>query len=143
MTRPTIASVKAEARALRQTLQARGDKVSHAQCLEQIAHAHGARDWNTLHARLSKETARGELAPGDRVKGFYLGQPFSGQVVELSGPAEGRRIELVLDQAIDTVRFDGFSNWRKRIRGTIGQNGRSPDVTSDGTPHLVVEKAEP
>jgi hypothetical protein len=48
-------------------------------------------------------------------------------------------VEIALDQPIDTVRFDSFSNWRWRIRGTLDKDGRSTRKTSDGTPHLIVE----
>jgi hypothetical protein len=49
-------------------------------------------------------------------------------------------VEIKLDQPIDTVRFPSFSNWRHRIRGTLDVDGRSHRKTSDGTPHLIVEK---
>jgi len=113
-------------------------KVAHA--LELVARQHGARDWNTLHARLSQRNAPPELALGDRVTGRYLGQAYSGEIVALSGPAGYRNVEIALDQPIDTVRFASFSNWRSRIRGTLGQDGRSHRRTSDGIPHLTVEK---
>lgn len=56
MTDPTLDTVKAEAKALRQALRAEGKVVSHAQSLELIARQHGARDWNTLHARLRQRS---------------------------------------------------------------------------------------
>src|SRR5690606_31658729 len=51
--RMTIDNAKAQAKALRAALQAQGTAISHAQALELIARQHGARDWNTLHARLA------------------------------------------------------------------------------------------
>ena len=141
MKHPSVETIKAQAKALRQALQAQGMAVSHAQSLELVARQHGARDWNTLHARLSQRNAPPELALGDRVTGQYLGQTYRGKIVSLSGPATHRQIEIALDQPVDTVRFDSFSNWRHRIRGTVGEDGRSARKTSDGTPHLTVEKA--
>lgn len=141
MKQPSLDTVKAQAKALRQALQAEGTTVSHARALEFVARQHGARDWNTLHARLSHHNASPELALGLRVTGRYLGQAYSGEIVALSGPAGHRQVEIALDQPIDTVRFDSFSNWRHRIRGTLGQDGRSSRRTSDGKPHLTVENA--
>nr|WP_321510727.1 glyoxalase superfamily protein [uncultured Celeribacter sp.] len=141
MKHPSIEAIKTQAKALRQALQAQGTAVSHAQSLELVARQHGARDWNTLHARLIQRNAPPELALGDRVTGQYLGQTYRGKVVSLSGPATHRKVEIALDQPVDTVRFDSFSNWRHRIRGTVGEDGRSARKTSDGTPHLTIEKA--
>ena len=49
----TIEEAKAQAKALRAALLAQGTAISHAQALELIARQQGARDWNTLHARLA------------------------------------------------------------------------------------------
>ncbi|WP_138468165.1 glyoxalase superfamily protein [Poseidonocella sp. HB161398] len=140
MTRLTLEEAKAQAKALRSALEARGTPVSHGQALELVARQHGARDWNTLRARLGQRNAPPELALGDRVRGRYLGQAFTGRIVALAGPAAHRQIEIQLDTPVDTVRFESFSNWRSRIRGTIGEDGASPRRTSDGAPQLSVEK---
>lgn len=140
MTRLSLEEVKTQARALRQALHLQGTSVSHSQALELIARQHGARDWNTLHARLTRHNAPPELALGDRVQGFYLGQPYTGEIVALSGAVGHRNVEIKLDRPIDTVQFQSFSNWRHRIRGTLDVDGRSHPRTSDGAPHLVVEK---
>jgi len=139
MTQLSLDTVKAQARALRQALQADGMPVSHAKALELIAHQYGARDWNTLHARLTRRNAPSEIALGDRVTGFYLGQAYSGEIIAVSGPATHRQVEIKLDRPIDTVRFDSFSNWRHQIRGTVDAYGCSLRKTSDGRPQLVVE----
>ncbi|MBI1219373.1 MAG: hypothetical protein GC186_12575 [Rhodobacteraceae bacterium] len=141
MTLPALSEAKAQAKALRAALQARGTAISHAQALELVAQQHGARDWNTLHARLEQRNGPSELALGDRVRGYYLGQPFTGEIVALAGPADHRQIEIRLDQPVDTVQFGSFSNLRRQIRGTINTAGRSPRKTSDGAPQLVVEQA--
>lgn len=143
MTRTSLDTVKAQAKALRQALQAAGTVIGHAQALELIAKQHGARDWNTLHARLTQRNAPPELALGDRVAGSYLGQAYTGEITALSGPAGHRQVEIKLDQPVDTVRFESFSNWRHRIRGTLALDGRSHRRTSDGAPHLIVKKAPP
>lgn len=141
MTPFTLDAAKAQAKALRQALQAQGTVVSHAQALELVARQHGARDWNTLHARLTQRNAPPDLALGRRVAGRYLGQAFTGEIVALSGPDGYRHVEIKLDKPVDTVRFESFSNWRHRIRGTLDEEGRSHSKTSDGTPHLIVETA--
>lgn len=141
MRSPDLDRMKAQAKALRRALKSAGTPVSHAQALELLAQQHGARDWNTLHARLSCSNAPPELALGDRIAGRYLGQPIAGTVVALSGPASHRTIELHLDQPVDVVVFEGFSNWRQRIRATIDETGRSHRCTSDGVPQLVVQRA--
>lgn len=143
MTQPSLDTVKTQAKALRQALQAGGTVISHAQALELIARQHGARDWNTLHARLTQRNAPSDLALGDRVAGSYLGQAYAGEIVALSGPVGHRQVDIKLDQPVDTVRFESFSNWRYRIRGTLDIEGRSHRKTSDGAPQLIVEKAPP
>lgn len=135
----TLEAMKTQAKALRAALRAQGTEVSHAQSLELLAVQHGARDWNTLHARLCQRNAPPQLALGDRVSGHYLGQPFRGKVVALSGPDGYRAIEIQLDTPVDVVRFASFSNWRSRIRATMDSAGRSHGKTSDGVPHLVLE----
>ncbi|PJE28121.1 hypothetical protein PSM7751_02039 [Pseudooceanicola marinus] len=139
MTQPSLETVKAQAKALRQALEAKGMAVSHAHALELIARQHGARDWNTLHARIGHRDAPGELVLGAKVTGHYLGHAYSGKIVALSGAAGHRHVEIALDKPVDTVEFDSFSNWRQRIRGTLGKDGRSVRRTSNGTPHLTVE----
>ncbi|MDS9469985.1 glyoxalase superfamily protein [Paracoccus sp. MBLB3053] len=141
MSQLSVEGAKAQARALRAALQAQGRPISHAQALELVARQHGARDWNTLHARLGQRNAPPELSLGDRVRGCYLGQDYSGRIIALSGPTGHRQVEIRLDRPVDTVRFESFSNLRHQIRGTIDETGRSQRKTSDGKPHLTVEKA--
>ena len=136
----TVDEAKAQAKALRAGLQSQGSVISHAQALELVARQHGARDWNTLHARLARRNAPPDLALGDRVRGRYLGQPFTGRVLGLSGPASHRQIEIRFDHPVDVVRFASFSNLRQRIRATVDETGTSPRRTSDGAPHLTVER---
>jgi hypothetical protein len=136
----TIDEAKAQAKALRAALQAQGNAISHAQALEVVARQHGAKDWNTLHARLELLNASPELGVGDRVRGRYLGQAFAGQVVGLSGPSSHRQIEIRFDHPVDVVGFESFSNIRNQIRSVIDKNGCSYRHTSDGSPHLIVRR---
>ncbi|MHC9235658.1 glyoxalase superfamily protein [Pseudooceanicola sp. 502str34] len=136
----TIDAAKAQAKALRQALAAQGTAVSHSQALELVAQQHGARDWNTLHARLGLGNAPPELKLGSRVEARYLGQSCRGEVVGLSGPEGFRKVEIKLDAPVDTVQSEHFSNWRHRIHATLDTEGRSHSCTSDGRPHLVVDR---
>lgn len=136
----TLDEAKAQAKALRAALLARGTAISHSAALELIAQQQGARDWNTLYARLSLHNAPAALTLNDRVRGRYLGQPFTGQVTGLSGPASHRQITIRFDTAVDVVRFESFSNLRRQIRATIDEHGRSQRHTSDGQPLLIVER---
>lgn len=137
MTVRTLAEAKAQASALREALGRDGTRISHAQALEAIAKQNGARDWNTLHARL----ARAEPVPfqvGWSVGGQYLGQAFTGKLVSVSKVGGHFDLSIKLDQPIDTVRFASFSNLRRRISGVVAPDGRSPRRTSDGEPQLIV-----
>lgn len=133
-----IDAAKAQAKALRTALSAQGTEISHAQALELVARQHGAKDWNTLHARPALVNAPPELGVGDRVCGRYLGQAFAGRVIGLSGPSSHRQIEIRFDHPVDVVRFESFSNIRNQVRSLIDESGRSHRHTSDGKPHLIV-----
>lgn len=136
----TIDEAKAHAKALRAGLLAQGTPISHAQALELVAKQQGAKDWNTLHARLALRNAPPELALGDRVRGRYLGQPFAGKVIGLSGPASHRQIEIRFDAPVDVVKFESFSNLRHQIRAIIDENGRSHRRASYGVPQVIVQR---
>jgi len=137
MTLHSLSQAKSQAKTLRDALVAQGTSISHAQALELVAHQNGARDWNTLHAKLSRAEPQA-LQLNDQVKGQYLGQAFTGHIVALSKVGLNLNVGLQLDAPVDTVRFESFSNMRRRIRGVIGPDGRSLQKTSDGMPQLVV-----
>lgn len=134
----SIVEAKAQAKALRQALAAEGVTISHSTALERVAKQQGARDWNTLQARLAR-AAPPRFQLNDPVRGRYLGQPFAGRIVALSHLGTSLKLSIALDQPIDTVRFEGMSNLRRRIHGTVDENGRSAARTSDGQAHLIVE----
>ena len=139
MSMTSIDEAKARARALRAALAEAGTAISHAQALELVAKQEGARDWNTLHARLTRSNgAPLPLRLDGRVEGQYLGQPFTGRITRLARMGEGHSVTIKLDQAVDVVRFESFSNLRSVITGTLDAEGRSPRVTSDGVPQLIV-----
>ena len=137
MTVNSVAEAKTQAKALRDALVGQGTRMSHAQALELVAHQNGARDWNTLHAKLSRAEPI-TLQLGDEVRGKYLGQTFLGRIVALSKIGLNLNVSIQLDMPIDTVRFESFSNMRRRIRGVIGPDGQSLEKTSDDVPQLVI-----
>lgn len=136
---PTIHDAKRQARRLRTELAASGTEISHAQALERMAHLHGFRDWNTFFAAGRDRTPPNWMS-GGRVAGHYLSQPFAATVLSSGQVQPGWfRLVLELDQAVDVVRSEKFSNRRKQIRCVIGPDGFSKERTSDGEPHLRLE----
>lgn len=140
--RPTTrGQAKARARELRAEAAAKGRSLSHARALELVAHELGYRDWNTASARLSNQPEI-PLQVGERVSGCYLKQPFQGRVHGVRELAGGMGYEVVLhfDEPVDVVEFDSFSGLRQRVRALVSEDGVSWDKTSDGVPHLVVNR---
>ncbi|MEM0907468.1 MAG: glyoxalase superfamily protein [Pseudomonadota bacterium] len=132
----TLAAVKHEA-ATHRTEKGRG---TLAKALEAAAHQRGARDWNTLTARLKTPT---RINPQDRIAGRYLGHPFKGHVHHLDPREDGTAlITIKFDEAIDVIQFEGLTALRRRITKVIAQNGCSFEKTSDGAPHLVLLSPE-
>lgn len=143
MTRDVLTKTQAkqEARHLRATLAEEGEKISHAQALERVAQSRGFRDWNAFHAALRDRPPQG-WEVGGRVTGRYLSQPFAATVLAADQLRSGWfRLVLDLDEAVDVVRFDSFSNLRKQIRVEVGPEGHSKERTSDGTHHVVLDLA--
>lgn len=135
---PTLGRAKAEAKTLREVKAADSVIVSHAASLELIAKSYGFRDWNTCKSKLP-ELAQG-LAVGARVRGRYLSQPFDATVVRSQERAQGWTcVALDFDYPVDVVRFDSFSNLRKRVTAVIGPNGHTREHTSDGVPQLILD----
>lgn len=136
---PTLAKAKQYAKDLRSTLADKGSEISHSNALERVAQQYGYHDWNSFHVAVGNRAPDG-WAAGDRVQGAYLSQRFAATVVAVEPLRPGWfRIELDLDEAVDVVTFDSFSNFRKRIRGVVGPVGTSVEKTSDGVPHLEID----
>lgn len=136
---PTLAEAKIQAKQLRAQRAGQGTPISHAQALEGIAQRHGFRDWNAFHAAIRDLVPEGWNV-GGRLSGRYLSQPFAATVLSSEQLRPGWfRLSLDLDEAVDVVRFDSFSNRRKRIRVVVGPDGRSKERTSDGVPHVQLD----
>lgn len=137
MTVRTIEEAKAHAKSLRRSLAEDGTVLGHAQALELVASQNGARDWNTLSARLAKA----DSAPfhcQQRVQGRYLGQAFKGEITALSCSGSHYSVTVRFDEPVDTVTFDSFSNMRRVVRSVVDLKGYSVRKTSNGTPHLIL-----
>jgi len=136
---PTLAAAKSQAKRLRERLAAEDMPISHGHALELVAHQHGFRDWNAFHAAIGNRPPDA-FVPGGRVQGRYLGQAFEATILAVDMLRPGWfKLELDLDDAVDVVSFDSFSNFRKRIRGTVGPSGISRERSSAGQPHLEID----
>ncbi|WP_394199109.1 glyoxalase superfamily protein [Litoreibacter albidus] len=136
---PSASQTKDQANRLRTKMAEDGASVGHAKSLELVSHQHGFRDWNTMLAAIGNGPPKGWTI-GDKISGTYLSQPFTGHVVSISIMEPGWfRLELHLDESVDVVTSDGFSNFRSRIYGVIGPKGYSAERTSDGQAHLQID----
>jgi len=138
---PSAASLKAEAKVLREERATAGTSVSHGAALEEIARRHGYRDWNTAHAALPERVVS-PLQVGQRVKGAYLRQLFTGLVigVQLLSDMQHFQVTVKFDKPVDVVTSNLFSAFRQRVTATIDLRGISPARTSDGEPHMRISK---
>ena len=136
---PTLAEAKNLAKALRKRLADEGFVLGHSQALERVAQDHGFRDWNAFHAAIEADQSEA-WSVGARVTGRYLSQPFAAKILSSEQLRPGWfRLVLDLDEAVDVVRFESFSNLRKQIRVEVGPAGHSKERTSDGTPHVELD----
>lgn len=139
MTELTLPQAKARAKSLRADLATQGHAISHAQALELVARQNGARDWNTLHALLAK-AEKPLFHVGQSLSGRYLGQRFTGRLLSVSAAGD-RFFDLTIrfDEPVDVVTFASFSALRRQIRCKVDRAGISPQKTSNGEPHVVLD----
>jgi hypothetical protein len=134
---PSTTSLKAEARLLRDERARAGTPLAHGAALEEIARRHGYRDWNTAHAALPERVAS-PFQVGQRVKGTYLGNAFTGLVIGVHVLADMQHYQVTVkfDAPVDVVKSKLFSAFRHRVTATLDLRGISPARTSDGEPHM-------
>ena len=139
---PSPASLKNEAKALREERNAAGAPLTHSEALEEIARRHGYRDWNTARAALP-ERVKVPVQVGMRVTGTYLKQPFAGIVLGVKMLTDMRLFEVTVqfDEPVDVITFESFSSFRHRVTATVDVHGVSPAHTSDGQPHMRLRRA--
>ncbi len=137
---PSIQTLKAEARELRTSRQAAGESLTHGAALEAVARTHGFRDWNTASAMLPEPVAS-PLQVGQRVRGTYLGQSFTGLVLGVRIRADMSHYDITVkfDQPVDVVSSELFSAFRQRVNATIDIRGVSPARLGNGEPQLRIQ----
>lgn len=138
---PSAATLKAEAKHLRAERALAGAPLTHGAALEEVAHSHGYRDWNTAVAALPERVAT-PVQVGQRVKGTYLKQPFTGLVigVQLLSDMQHYKVTVKFDKPVDVVTSELFSAFRQRVTATVDIHGISPAQTSDREPHMRISR---
>jgi len=140
---PSTATLKAEAKALRSERALAGAPIGHGAALEEIAHRHGFRDWNTAAAAMPERVAS-PVQVGQRVKGTYLSRPFVGMVIGVNLLSDMQHYEVTVkfDNPVDVSKSALIGPmYRQRVRATVDLRGISMAHTSDGEPHMRVRRA--
>lgn len=136
---PSIETLKAEAAQLRAERVAASDPTTHSQSLELVARHYGYRDWNT--ARAATRPAPAPYVVGQIVQGRYLGQAFRATILNVSPqPHHKHRLDLQFETPVDVVTSDAFSNFRRRVSAVVTRDGTTLEKTSDGQPHMVLNR---
>ena len=136
---PSAASLKAEARILRDERVAAGTPVTHGAALEEVARRHGYRDWNTASAALPERFVT-PVQVGQRVKGTYMGKPFVGLVIGMQLTPPHYQVTVKFDHLVNVSKFDSMVHNRQRVSTTIDVRGISVSHTSDGEPHMRIQR---
>lgn len=138
----SLDELKSQARSLRQALTTSGHAVTHSQSLELLARQLGHRDWNTLHATVGNSPPS-PYHLGQKVRGAYLGQRFTGEIIGIREMADGARYHVTLrfDAPVDVIRFESMTNLRSQITAIVDRRGVTAEKTSDGQPHLVLDRS--
>ncbi|WP_068083456.1 glyoxalase superfamily protein [Polycladidibacter stylochi] len=134
----SLTNLKRQAKNLKLALSEQGKPVSHSQALELVARQNGYKDWNSASALCEKQSGKLALQAGRQVQGEYMGQSFKGKLIAVKalGQDQFMQITVELDEAVDVVEFESFSNFRKRITCTLDRNGVSTSVHGNGLPHM-------
>jgi hypothetical protein len=134
-------TLKSEAKALREERARAGESLSHGAALEAVAHAHGYRDWNTARALLPDRVAT-PFQVGQRARGIYLGQPFSGLLigVQLMSDMQHYTVTVLFDQPVNVTPNFMFETFRHRVTATLDIHGCSAALRGDGTPQMALRR---
>ncbi len=132
---PSAQTLKSEAKALREARDKSGMPITHSAALEEVARAHGFRDWNTARAALPERVAV-PFQVGMRVKGHYLEQPFRGMLigVQLSGNRQSFTVTVQFDEPVNVTPTFMFAAHRHRVTATLDMRGISYDRRGNGAP---------
>lgn len=139
---PSAQTLKSEAKALREARARSGEQLSHGAALEEVARAHGFRDWNTARAALPDRVAV-PFQVGMRVKGFYLEQPFTGLLigVQLAHNMQAYTVTIQFDEPVNVTPTFMFAAYRHRVVSTVDINGVSPALRGNGQPQMRLLRA--
>ena len=134
---PSAQTLKSEARILREERAKAGQSLTHGAALEEVARAHGYRDWNTARAALPDRVAV-PFQVGMRVKGFYLEQPFRGLLigVQLSSNMQHYTVTIQFDEPVNVTPTFMFAAHRQRVTATVDIHGTSPALRGSGQPQM-------
>jgi hypothetical protein len=132
---PSAQTLKSEAKALREARNSAGTPITHSAALEEVAHTHGFRDWNTARAALPERVVV-PFQVGMRVKGLYLEQPFTGLLigVQMSGNRQSFTLTTQFDEPVNVTPTFMFAAHRHRVTATVDIRGTSYDRRGNGAP---------
>ena len=139
----SLDQLKQQAKHLRSSLAGSGKAINHGEALELLAHQHGFKNWNVLHAAIGNQpplpASKAPINLGDVVDGRYLGRDFTGEVIGVAAVTGDRyRVTLNFNEPVDVVTFDSFSAYRKRVTCTVDRHGNTVEKTSNGRPHMQI-----
>lgn len=134
-------TLKSEAKSLREERAKAGETLSHGAALEAVARSHGFRDWNTARAALPDRVAV-PFQVGQRVKGLYLEQPFTGMLigVQLMSDMQHYTVTVQFDQPVNVTPTFMFAAYRHRVVSTIDIHGTSSAQRGNGHPQMVLQR---
>ncbi len=136
---PSAASLKSEAKLLREERAIAGTPLSQGAALEEVARRHGYRDWNTAVAALPERFVT-PVQVGQRVKGTYMGKPFIGLVIGMQLTPPHFQVTVKFDQPVNVSKFESMVHNRQRVSTTVDVRGVSLSHTSDGEPHMRLQR---
>ncbi|PCI85302.1 MAG: hypothetical protein COB24_13610 [Hyphomicrobiales bacterium] len=141
-TRLSLDTLKKQAKILRQNMADINQPISHSQSLEILAKQKGFKDWNTLHAHIGNQPTP-SFEVGQRVSGTYLGQKFTGKLLNVSSIVNTKRygISVKFDEPVDVITFKSMSNWRTQVKLIVDEDGKTKEKTSNGLPHMLIAPA--
>lgn len=136
---PSAASLKSEARLLRQDRATAGAPITQGAALEEVARKHGYRDWNTAVAALPERFVT-PVQVGQRVTGTYMGKPFIGLVIGMQLTPPHFQVTVKFDHPVNVSKFASMVHNRQRVTTTIDVRGVSLSHTSDREPHMRIQR---
>ncbi|KKB09190.1 glyoxalase superfamily protein [Devosia chinhatensis] len=136
---PSAQTLKSEAKNLREERARAGRMLTHSAALEEVARAHGYRDWNTARAALPDRVAV-PFQVGMRVKGYYLEQPFKGLLlgVQLAHNMQHYTLTVHFDTPVNVTPNFMFAAPRQRVTATVDIRGISPALRGNGAPQMHI-----